>query len=475
MLLCLASMAQAQMIVKGKVTNTNPHDVLLFNVPYENGYYPQNNIEIRPDSMGEFDVKLAIQQPQIFFLRCGDKFFRLYGEPGKTLIIQFDARQPGSMTFHGDLATENTFRSSIGLSDYIVSSQLHSDTITTPSTVLSLILQHQPSALDRLERLDKTSAAFQRITRGDIRYFPISKLWDLFFQLPASKTKVKKDDWIDAMVKAYSTQSLSDTEALDSYHYQNAITYYPRYIMMKEGKALAEKILHMPIEELKAKGERYVEYTLWEHALTGRSLERAKASFIIHGVLQGEMAYLNEAYNDFRRSYPSSTYRKKVDEVMQPYLEARATENRFEFITDNRYKDLASIIASHPGRILYIDIWGTWCGPCREQFSYVRALKERFKDEPIDFVYVAIEKPEASVNVWKETVSFYNLTGKHILAGKELAACFRELYKSEGSEAMVFPSYLLVDKDGKLVTAHANQPSSGEELYKQIKTVLRQK
>ena len=466
-------MAQAQMIIKGKVTNANAHDVLLFNVPYENWYYPQNSIEIRPDSLDEFDVTLAIHQPQIFFLHFGDRFFRLYGEPGRTLHLQFDAHHPGNMTFNGDLATENTFRSSIGLSDYTIPSQPHGDTIATPSALLALVLQHQPSALNRLAGLNKTSAAFQRITRSDIRYFPISKLWDLFFRHGTSP-KINRDDWIRALDKAYRTQPLSGTDALDSYHYQNAITYYPHYIMMKEGTALAEKVFHMPLEELKAKGKRYVNYRLWEHGLTGRSLERAKASFIIHGVLQGEMDYLNEAYDDFGRSYPASPYRKKVDEAMQPYLESRRKENRFEFNTDNGYKDLAGIINAHPRKALYIDIWGTWCGPCREQFSHVAALKERFKDEPIEFVYVAIEKPGASLRVWKETVSFYNLTGQHILAGEELAAYFRNLYRSDGSQTMIFPSYLLVDRDGKLVTMHANQPSSGEELYRQLNTVLRQ-
>lgn len=124
---------------------------------------------------------------------------------------------------------------------------------------------------------------------------------------------------------------------------------------------------------------------------------------------------------------------------------------------------------------MYIDMWGTWCSPCREQFKYSTALKDRFKNEPVDFVYVAIERTDGREKVWKETVSFYHVTGKHILAGKELETSFKDLYQKDGGKNLIFPSYLLVDRNGVLVTSHASHPSSGERLYDEIAAVLRQK
>ena len=115
-------------------------------------------------------------------------------------------------------------------------------------------------------------------------------------------------------------------------------------------------------------------------------------------------------------------------------------------------------------------MWGSWCGPCREQFAHQKPLKERFRGKPVDFVYIAFENSAKPEKTWQEAILFYNLAGRHILGSEDLRKHFGELYKSRG--ALRFPSYLLIDKAGRIVNRQAAQPSSGEGLYRQIEEIL---
>lgn len=137
----------------------------------------------------------------------------------------------------------------------------------------------------------------------------------------------------------------------------------------------------------------------------------------------------------------------------------------------SKFKLLEEILAQHKGRAVYLDMWGSWCGPCREKFKYTAALKDKFKGKPVDFVYIAFEHSSEPEKTWKEMVAFYKLKGRHILGSRDLEEYFRNLYASKG--ILSFPSYLLIDKNGEIVTLQAERPSAGEKLYNQIEELLK--
>jgi len=127
----------------------------------------------------------------------------------------------------------------------------------------------------------------------------------------------------------------------------------------------------------------------------------------------------------------------------------------------------AQLTDPYRGKIVYIDIWGTWCGPCKQQMKYVGEVKEALKDKEVIFMYFANNSPEES---WENVIKVNQLTGENIvhyrLPDKQQAMIERRL------SIRSYPTYILMDKAGNIVNMKAPRPQLKEELIEEINKLL---
>ncbi len=119
-------------------------------------------------------------------------------------------------------------------------------------------------------------------------------------------------------------------------------------------------------------------------------------------------------------------------------------------------------LADLKGKYVYVDVWATWCGPCKVEIPALKELEKNYHDKNIVFVSMSIDDDrshkgswELANQDWRAMVTDKELSGVQIFAPKGWKSKFVTDYKIQG-----IPRFILIDPDGNVVDASAPRPSN---------------
>lgn len=103
-------------------------------------------------------------------------------------------------------------------------------------------------------------------------------------------------------------------------------------------------------------------------------------------------------------------------------------------------------VAKLKGKVLLVDFWGSWCGPCRRSHPHLKDLYAQYKKKGLEIIGIASEGAyEASQNVWRKAVKEDGINWLQVLNDPE---------KNDLVEAFAvtaFPTKFIVDRQGNIV------------------------
>jgi thiol-disulfide isomerase/thioredoxin len=108
------------------------------------------------------------------------------------------------------------------------------------------------------------------------------------------------------------------------------------------------------------------------------------------------------------------------------------------------------LLSEFKGTYIYIDVWATWCMPCRKEAPYFDALKDKYKHKNIEFVSISIDK---TTEEWLEFLALKNLKANHFIAPD--IQHFLDAFQIK-----TIPHFLIIDDNGNLINNDANRPSN---------------
>lgn len=104
------------------------------------------------------------------------------------------------------------------------------------------------------------------------------------------------------------------------------------------------------------------------------------------------------------------------------------------------------------GKYVYIDVWATWCGPCKREIPYLQELEKKMHGKNIVFVSISCDKSKAD---WEKMVKEKGLGGVQLHIGDDRS--FMEAYGIKG-----IPRFILLDKEGKIINPNMTRPSDAQ-------------
>jgi|LGOV01.1.fsa_nt_gb thiol-disulfide isomerase/thioredoxin len=161
----------------------------------------------------------------------------------------------------------------------------------------------------------------------------------------------------------------------------------------------------------------------------------------------------DKLYSTFSKLNTDTIYQKNINETYASFEKLRkgkpAPKWSYPDVSGNEYA-----LGDFKGKYVYIDVWATWCGPCKAEIPELAKLVTEYKGKDIVFVSVSVDDNRGA---WKKMLEKENFDWIQIHADK---AWKSKIIKENGIRGI--PRFMMVDKDGNISSVNAPNPSSDD-------------
>ncbi len=374
----------------------------------------------------------------------------LYLEKGKNLRFEADAELLKNIKFDGDLAIENNY--------YAQKSRIINEvTGASPRDFYSL---EEADFLAKLDKLEKKGNELIENTNFTVTDFKAKETKSIIYHKSFLIENYRNYHGFLVGNKEYEvsdsfpkTDENIDFDNADDFNFSSAY------------RNLVESNFQDNVQNAVNGGADYYETLL--------SSFKAKKSQNIKNALAKNLSYeispSNKKIEEFYKELSSGiTDEKFKNELTDKYNKVKVLvkgEPSPKFVDYENHKGGFTSLDDLKGKYVYIDVWATWCGPCKYEIPFLKEVERKFHDKNIEVVSISIDKKKDH-QTWKEFVTEHQMVGTQLFADKDWESQFVQDYVIEG-----IPRFILLDTEGKIISADAPRPSD-EKLSEMLSELL---
>lgn len=162
------------------------------------------------------------------------------------------------------------------------------------------------------------------------------------------------------------------------------------------------------------------------------------------------------------------SYLKKVDQFNQAKAFISNNDKTTllpPLLKNESDKVFEKLIKKYTGKVVYIDIWATWCGPCRQEIPHSKVLISHFAGQDVVFLSLCCQSDKKN---WENTIKSEQMTGDHYLLSSDEYNILSKAFNIQG-----VPTYVLIDRKGTVTNKNAPRPSQGQVTIAAIDKLLK--
>lgn len=434
-------------------------------------------VEAETDSAGNSSFEVLLNHPTIALIQIGKKYGEVYLAPGYKLLIKENGQDYKiPLSFSGEGADVNNY---IGW----VNSNVESIKWASGKGLYELDMNEFRNRFDSLKStinnfhadyLDSVSLSSDLIAtleyKKAIKFsavqqeFKFYKLNDLIYkkwEAHRSGQEYLGDHIEKELTKLVDEVPFDSALMVGSYtDYENLLNFYWRnqiYLPVAEEFNRSEH----PENSIPLLSDARI-----RHADCSDAVRESLLAFNVRFWLghYGITPETDSIFSDFKETYHQSKYLATLNDTYDEFLALAPGKAApgFEGLTPEG--KLVSI-ESLRGKIVYIDVWATWCRPCIEEIPSSIKLQQKLANEDgIEFLNVSVDSRRSD---WEKFLDGNgSWTGTHIIIEPEKIDSLYKAYKFQG-----IPAYMLLDQAGNIIDLKASHPSD-EELERKIRKLL---
>ena len=177
---------------------------------------------------------------------------------------------------------------------------------------------------------------------------------------------------------------------------------------------------------------------------------------------EGYFATIKEKLEEFKESDPDFYASVSNDfDGLENYLRNKRTsmlalpkpgEKAFEISYPDKDSTIVKL-SDFVGNVVYVDVWATWCGPCRTEIPHLVELEHEYEGKDVTFIGV-------SVDVLEEKQDWLDMMEEKNMAGVQLITGGWKCQMTDDYAITSIPRFMLFNKEGKVANLDAPRPSS---------------
>ena len=430
---CKNDYKTSYVIIGGELINNNSSTVNISGNGFEK--------EIFVSEDGSFSDTLFVNKNDYYSLRIGRESSSVYLRKGGTLTLMIDIEQfDESLTYSGSIAPENNYLAA----KYLVSEQemaFDKVYILSQEKFILEVNKIYKNYTDLLNASQGISEEFKQKEYKEIEYAHINNIenYEQYYQYLTKDLDFKAEE---TLYKDYKDFNFNDTEAYETSNaYKRLLeTHYQRIAQNEANNNRKDLTL------------TYLE-TINNSFSDGSVKEQLMFNYLRYGMKANEA--LESVYKLYKSSSQNSDNLSKVTSSYKVLTKLTPGKASPKFIYENYIGGMTGL-EDLAGKIVYIDVWATWCGPCLREIPALKSLENDYHNKNIAFVSLSIDEKK-DYQKWRTMIADKELTGIQLMADNNWNSSFVTSYGIKG-----IPRFILIDTVGNIINSDAPRPSNPE-------------